>query len=102
MKKFSETVDANKRDEFDDLYRKVSKKGKKVGDELENVAKRVKDFDTRLQDSTYQGINDIDMAYVRKEVLRLDSSIKVSRGIHRETLKQLESTKDTVSRRPDG
>jgi hypothetical protein len=71
------------------LYRKVQKKAKKTGDELSEVDKRLKEFDAKIQDSdAAKGITDVDMVYVRKEILRITSSIKTATGVHDETFKE--------------
>lgn len=51
IKKFADLCAGQKRDEFDDFYRKVVKKAKKTGDELDEVDKRLKEFDAKIQDS---------------------------------------------------
>lgn len=42
------------------------------------------------------------MVYVRKEILRTQSAIRVAKGVHDTNLKEAQAIKDTVDMRPDG
>lgn len=103
LKKLIETIDSVQHDEFEDLYRKVQKKAKKVGEELDEVNKRIKAFDGKLDEATAnEGISDADLMFVRKEILRLGGACQVVTEKHIQTMKEAQLCKEAVDKRPGG
>lgn len=91
-KKYVENIANGRKDEYDDIIKKIKKVAKKIRDDCEEQGVRLDDFENKnLKSDLAQFIPDADFLYLNKEIGRYRSSIDVLRGQQDTTLD--ESTK---------
>ena len=77
IKKYLDAVRGERKDEYDDLLRQIQKLAKKVGEDTEDLNKRLNDFETELlqPDGASDHISDADLIFLKKEVARYRSAL---------------------------
>jgi len=70
-------VRGERKDEYDDLLRQIQKLAKKVGEDTDDLNKRLNDFEAELlqPDGTSDHISDADLIFLKKEVTRYRSAL---------------------------
>ena len=104
MKKYSDSVQGEQRDEYDDLLRKIQKLAKKVVEDVEEQGGRLDAFEEKLLDTSggSQHVADADMLFLKKEVARYRAAISACRGMTNELLDDSVRIKDNGQKQPDG
>ena len=76
-KKYLDSVRGDRKDEYDDLMRQIQKLSKKVGEESDDLNRRLNDFEGDLTqpDGAAEHISDADLVFLKKEVSRYRSAI---------------------------
>ena len=77
-KKYMDGVRGERKDEYDDLLRQIQKLAKKVGEDTDDLNKRLNDFEAELlqPDGTSDHISDADLIFLKKEVTRYRSALQ--------------------------
>ena len=75
-------VRSERKDEYDDLLRQIQKLAKKVGEDTDELNKRLNDFEAELlhPDGTSNHISDSDLVFLKKEVARYRSALQSVRS----------------------
>ena len=76
-KKYLDSVRGDRKDEYDDLMRQIQKLSKKVGEESDDLNRRLNDFEGDLTqpDGAAEHISDADLVFLKKEVSSYRSAI---------------------------
>ena len=79
-KKYIDGVRGERKDEYDDLLRQIQKLAKRVGEDTDDLNKRLTDFEAELlqPDGTSDHISDADMVFLKKEVARYRSALQAT------------------------
>lgn len=77
-KKYLDSVRGERKDEYDDLMRQIQKLGKKVGDDGDDLSKRLDDFEGELTQpgGASEHVSDADLVFLKKEVSRYRAALK--------------------------
>jgi len=77
VKKYADNVSANRKDEYDEIIKKIQKVAKKIRDEGEEQKGRLDDFENKNLKSDIGGrLPDADFLFLNKEVDRYRSSLE--------------------------
>ena len=102
LKKFADAVDGDRRDELDDLLRKIGKLDKKVNQELDEVEDRLDNFEAKINDpNSSDAIPDSDLIFVKKEINRNVGAAQVVRGIANDNIADAHEIREDVEKRPN-
>ena len=85
-KKFSDSVNSDTKEEYEDIMRKIQKLSKKVLDDGDEQNARLESFETKVvkPHTLNPHIADVDMMFLKKEITRNKSAIDVSRNMSEE------------------
>lgn len=102
LKKFADAVDGDRRDELDDLLRKIGKLDKKVNLELDEVEDRLENFEGKINDpAASDAIPDSDLIFVKKEINRNVGATQVVRGIANDNVSDAQEIREGIEKRPN-
>lgn len=95
-KKFQESVNSEKKDEYDDIMKKIQKLAKKVMDDGDEQNARLENFENKVvkPQSANPHIADVDMIFLKKEISRNKSALEVSRNMADDILEDASAVRD--------
>ena len=95
-KKFQESVNSEKKDEYDEIMKKIQKLAKKVMDDGEEQSARLESFESKVvkPQSLNPHIADVDMIFLKKEISRNKSALEVSRNMADDILEDAQAVRD--------
>ena len=95
-KKFQESVNSEKKDEYDDIMKKIQKLAKKVMDDGDEQNARLENFENKVvkPQSANPHIADVDMIFLKKEISRNKSALEVSRNMADDILEDAHAVRD--------
>lgn len=99
-KKFQESVNSEKKDEYDDIMKKIQKLAKKVMDDGDEQSARLESFENKVvkPQTVNPHIADVDMIFLKKEIARNKAALDVSRNMADDILEDCQAVRDDNQR----
>ena len=102
-KKFQEGVNSDKKEEYEDIMRKIQKLAKKVLDDADEQAARLENFEAKVvkPHTLNPNIADVDMIFLKKEISRNRSALEVTKNMTEDILEDAQAMREDSQRNVD-